>query len=518
MPTAVSHFHAAAASRAAGQLEESAHKYAAALALAPTMVEAYLNVAWVLSELGRTPEAITAYQHGLRHRRWPPDTAAAAHNNLGVLMRDAQRGTEATAAFRAALEARPDFGPALDNIGGTGDAAAAVDPAQFVHLINAANGLYARGAYAEAAELYRRALPLRDARQDGAAYVGLGAALHGGRRLSEAKHVLVAGARLNPASPGMLANLATVRTDLGHWRAASTAWRRALILTPNDAAGYRSAASALQRGSRLEEALPLLAHTARLDPANWHAHYAHASTLLRLGYAAPTTTGGDGGRGGGDGGGGEGEGGRASRPWPHVTHAAASLAALRPMHRLPISLEMRARSRALPPWTREGGRGLLGDEISPLDLDAIWRAQAPRRAEAARAGRQAGVIIYKLGPKPSELDNLRLSLTLLTRHHNRAFAYPILIAHDEPLSHAVMEELRGLCAGVALTFERLLVALPAWVDPREVRQTWAVDSGPLLSVLSPSLLVPALTTGPWLEPRYARSRRACWAFLSPIAT
>ena len=102
----------------------------------------------------------------------------------------------------------PNFEPALNSIRDKdGDA--------FLHYINGANEMLMRDANEEAAFYYRKGMPLRDPRVDGSAYVGLGAALHGSRRLVEARHVLVAGSKLNPASPSMLQNLATVLTDLG---------------------------------------------------------------------------------------------------------------------------------------------------------------------------------------------------------------------------------------------------------------------------------------------------------------
>ena len=84
-----------------------------------------------------------------------------------------------------------------------------------------------------------------------------------------------------------------------------------------------------------------------------------------------------------------------------------------------------------------------------MTLDSIWQAQAASRAAAARAGRQRGVIVYKLGPKRSEVDNLRLSLRLLMHHHNRAFGYPILVAHDELMDTGVSEDLRRVVADAA---------------------------------------------------------------------
>ena len=50
-----------------------------------------MNAGWVLGELGRRDEAAHSYRFGLKNRVWPADTTAAAHNNVGVIMRDLGR-------------------------------------------------------------------------------------------------------------------------------------------------------------------------------------------------------------------------------------------------------------------------------------------------------------------------------------------------------------------------------------------------------------------------------------------
>jgi tetratricopeptide (TPR) repeat protein len=236
MPTdAVKAFNVAVAHREAGDYSTSVQAYQSAIAMEPRMAEAYLNVAFVLSELRRFVEAEHAYRHALGVRKWPAQTAAAASHNLGVLLDSLGRSSDATAAYKQALKYKPDFGPSLEILESAQDTTAnaieAGEPPTFVALINAGNEAFERGAHSDAERHYRLAVPLRDVRWEGAAYVGLGAALHGGGRLQEAKHVLMAGAKLNPSSPGMLSNLATVRSDLGEWKGAAGTWRRALALT-----------------------------------------------------------------------------------------------------------------------------------------------------------------------------------------------------------------------------------------------------------------------------------------------
>lgn len=464
MPTdAVKAFNVAVAHREAGDYSTSVQAYQSAIAMEPRMAEAYLNVAFVLSELRRFVEAEHAYRHALGVRKWPAQTAAAASHNLGVLLDSLGRSSDATAAYKQALKYKPDFGPSLEILESAQDTTAnaieAGEPPTFVALINAGNEAFERGAHSDAERHYRLAVPLRDVRWEGAAYVGLGAALHGGGRLQEAKHVLMAGAKLNPSSPGMLSNLATVRSDLGEWKGAAGTWRRALALTPADAVRYSSAAASLQRGTRPADAIPFLRSAAALDPTNWQRHYAHAHACLKMAFLTGATA--------------AGAGAATLDATPDAEDAAEAFEALRPLHRPPISLRMRAEAGAEPPWTRYDGRGLVGDEPPPLDSAALGRAQSTRRAEAARAGRQKGVIVYKLGPKSSELENLRLSLRLLTRFHNRKFRYPVLVAHDleatASLSESLRAELRLLAQGAPLRFEQLDAhALPSWLPARSV--------------------------------------------------
>lgn len=66
-----------------------------------------------LGELGRLPEAITAYQQNLRLA--PGDVWA--RNNLGNAYRDSGRPREAMQAYRAAVEIDPDYIQAWHNLG-----------------------------------------------------------------------------------------------------------------------------------------------------------------------------------------------------------------------------------------------------------------------------------------------------------------------------------------------------------------------------------------------------------------
>eukprot|EP00962_Isochrysis_galbana_P031837 scaffold10399_cov94-Isochrysis_galbana.AAC.10 len=256
----------------------------------------------------------------------------------------------------------------------------------------------------------------------------------------------------------MLQNLATVAADAGRSAESASAWRQALALRPPTAASFRAAAAAFERAGELAEASRALASAAEREPSNWQHHYAHAHALMRMaateaaevasdaghntaGWAlelvpgAPPRDGGRGGSGGGsgdsgviktDGGNGvtHGRGGAGDSTWHAPPSSLApsflvleqrALSALAPISREPISLHARLNSSAVPLWMRDGGRGVRSDGPPPRAPAELLAAQAGRRAEAAAAGRQRGVILYKLGGSEAEMSNLKLSLWRLDR-------------------------------------------------------------------------------------------------------
>ena len=58
---------------------------------------------------------------------------------------------------------------------------------------------------------------------------------------------------------------------------------------------------------------------------------------------------------------------------------------------------------------------MRGDGPPPRSAAELFAAQGSRRRAAAGAGRQAGVIVYKLGPAAAELTNLEASVWRLDR-------------------------------------------------------------------------------------------------------
>ena len=54
-------------------------------------------------------------------------------------------------------------------------------------------------------------------------------------------------------------------------------------------------------------------------------------------------------------------------------------------------------------------------------------------------------------------------MTLLMRYHNGLYCYPMLIAHDTPLSSSLRRELRAIAGAAPLSFAKLEPRLPPWI-------------------------------------------------------
>jgi hypothetical protein len=124
-----------------------------------------------LQDQGRVAEAVAAYRRAVELK---PDFADA-HNNLGTALQDLGRIAEAGACYRRALEFQPNFAEAHSNLG---------------------NVYKAQGSLAEAIACYRRALHLAPELAD--AHNNLGAALEQQGNLSEALVAYEQAVRLRP--------------------------------------------------------------------------------------------------------------------------------------------------------------------------------------------------------------------------------------------------------------------------------------------------------------------------------
>lgn len=105
----------AQAARAAGRAAEAAGAYEALLTLRPDLPDTWFNLAMMRRAAGRPEAALDAYAEALSRRVSGPEEA---HLNRAVILSDdLGRADEAETELRLALGLRPDWAPALLNLG-----------------------------------------------------------------------------------------------------------------------------------------------------------------------------------------------------------------------------------------------------------------------------------------------------------------------------------------------------------------------------------------------------------------
>jgi tetratricopeptide (TPR) repeat protein len=189
-----------------------------------------------------------------------PDLAAA-HANLGSVLRQSDQPAAAVACFRRCLRLRPDDANAHTALG---------------HVLNDL------GQFDEAAVCYEAALRLRPDSHD--ALVGRAALFVRQGRLDTAEDGFRRALVLCPGTPAVLVALGGVLHRLGRTDAAVDCYADAAGLAPDDAGGRNDLGVALDGQDRPEEALACFRSAIRLRPDLVAAHNNLAAGLQKLGY------------------------------------------------------------------------------------------------------------------------------------------------------------------------------------------------------------------------------------------
>jgi tetratricopeptide (TPR) repeat protein len=151
-----------------GRNEDAADHYFLALAFDAGCAPAHLGVGRLLREQGRYDEAIRHFRLAARS----PAQPAAAWFELGLTLKRPECAAEAEAAYRRALELRPDYAEAAVNLGlillgergdpGAAEAlfrrAAAIDPALPAATVNLGLALQEQGRFEEAIAEFDRGM------------------------------------------------------------------------------------------------------------------------------------------------------------------------------------------------------------------------------------------------------------------------------------------------------------------------------------------------------------------------
>ena len=207
--------------------EEAARFVTAAVSIRPQSTAAHNSLGIVLKDRGKPEEAITEFRRAIALK---PDNAIA-HNNLGVMLKDQGKLGEAITELHRAIALRPDWANTHNNLG-----------VVFKNL----------GKLDDAIAEYRRAIALRPDYPD--AHFGLANALTVQRKLEEAVAEYRTAIRLRPEWAAPHSNLGALLGDQGKEEAIAE-WRTAIRLEPNIAEPHANLGLALRSRGEYAEAI-----------------------------------------------------------------------------------------------------------------------------------------------------------------------------------------------------------------------------------------------------------------------
>jgi tetratricopeptide (TPR) repeat protein len=235
--------------------------------------EAHYNLANVLLQLDRNPEAIAHFEQALRLK---PDYAEA-HSNLAIRLKNQGRLTEAIEHYEQALRIEPHFAEARNNLGvALGEAgrvqeeiacyeeALRMKPDYAEAHFNLAHTLAHAGELKEAVTHYEQALRINPDYTE--AHNNLGNALFQQGRMTEAITQYEQALRIKPDYAEAHNNLANVLFRQGRVTEAIAQYEEALRLKPDSAGVHYNLGVALEQAGRLPEALDHYGQAVKLRP------------------------------------------------------------------------------------------------------------------------------------------------------------------------------------------------------------------------------------------------------------
>jgi protein O-mannosyl-transferase len=198
-----------------GKTDQAIDHYGQAVALRPDYAEAHYNLGRLLVEQGQPGSAIAHYEKAAAIN----PTDAEAQNNLGVTLFGIGRADDAIAHYQKALEIRPDYAEASCNLASAliakGDfdgaiarytACLAAIPDQEEAQYNLAGALLRRGRTDEAIIQYQKVLQMHPESAD--AHANLGSAWLAKGRVRDAVAEYTKALQISPENLAALSNLA----------------------------------------------------------------------------------------------------------------------------------------------------------------------------------------------------------------------------------------------------------------------------------------------------------------------
>jgi protein O-GlcNAc transferase len=260
----------------------------AAIALSPDAPEAHNNLGLVLKDAGQPDQAIAAYGEALRLR----PNYAIAHFNLGTALEGTGKVDEAITHYRQAIVLRPDYAEAHNNLGNAlrskgqcNEATAsyrqaiAIKPNYAEAYTSLSGELRKNGELDGAIAVARKAAEIRP--EYAPAYNNLAKALKENGQFDQAIAAYRQFIALNPNSPGALGELGLLLKKSGQLDEAVSAYRKAIALRPDSPEGYFKLGSVLKDMGQLDDAIAAFQRANELAPDD---ALAHSNLVVTLNY------------------------------------------------------------------------------------------------------------------------------------------------------------------------------------------------------------------------------------------
>jgi tetratricopeptide (TPR) repeat protein len=223
----------------------------------PEAWPAYNNLGNVLLQEGRVSEAIERCNQALKIR---PDYAEA-HNNLGVALIETGHAQEAIEQGEEALKIKPNYAEAHSTVG---------------------NALLHLGRNQEAMDQFEQALQIKP--NSAEAHNNLGNALMHAGRIPEAIEQFDQALKIKPDYAEPHVNLGNILLQTGRIAESLEECERAVKIKPDFAEAYNNLGNALLKSGRGAEALDAYGEAVRLNPNFAEAHYNMGIALGQAGH------------------------------------------------------------------------------------------------------------------------------------------------------------------------------------------------------------------------------------------
>ncbi len=274
-----------------GDLDQAARYYEQALAVRPNFFESRLNLAHTYYRTDRNPEAEAMLRRLLQEEG---DNLPKAHHGLAQVLHKREAFVEAEMEYRRSLALKPENLEALTNLGTLiydlgriSEALALYDQAIYLRPEDAAvrnnrgNSLRMLGRLDEAEAEIRYAIRVEPDYAD--AHSNLGAVLVDLDRSREAIPSFQTALDLDPELHAAASNLGNAYFALGDLESALTAYKRALEIEPNFAEALNNSGNAYSSLGRFDEARARYERALELRPDFPEAKYGLGRLYLASG-------------------------------------------------------------------------------------------------------------------------------------------------------------------------------------------------------------------------------------------